>query len=102
MIQQLEKKLTLLNGDIELHPEQKIIHFIEFGLGDSVNSICIIKGTKKAFPENQMTKLLLITLSIFITKEYLSRSALKLKMESLYPIWSDFQINGKGESKQEP
>ena len=54
MIQQLKKKLTLLNGDIELHPEQKIIHFLEFGLGDSVNSICIIKGTKKAFPENQI------------------------------------------------
>ena len=54
MIQQLKENLTLFSGDIELRPEQKIIHFLEFGLGDSVNSICIIKGTKKAFPENQI------------------------------------------------
>ncbi len=54
MIQQLKENLTLFEGDIELRPEQKIIHFLEFGLGDSVNSICIIKGTKKAFPENQI------------------------------------------------
>ena len=43
MIQQLKKNLTLFNTNIELHPDQKIIHFLEFGLGDSVNSICIIK-----------------------------------------------------------
>ncbi|MHB1564650.1 MAG: glycosyltransferase family 9 protein [Leptospirillum sp.] len=32
----------------------KIIHVLEFGLGDTVNSIPIIKGTKKAFPKGRL------------------------------------------------
>ena len=28
-----------------------IIHVLEFGLGDTVNAIPIIKGTRKAFPD---------------------------------------------------
>ena len=46
------KNFKILSGHNTLKKEDLIIHFLEFGLGDSINSICIIKGIKKKYPEN--------------------------------------------------
>ena len=47
--------LPVLNA-AEMDPDfnGKIIHVLEYGLGDTVNAIPVIRGTQKAFPNGRL------------------------------------------------
>ena len=66
-------KLKILSGESFVSENDKIFHFLEFGLGDTVNSISIIKGTKRAYPRNQFI-IICEKRWINLVKPYLSKS----------------------------